>query len=153
MREHPKVIKITLGKHEVLINRADIKNIDIYNLSISTDGYVVIGKKTQLHRKITNCPDNMEVDHINRNPLDNRRENLRVCTHSQNCMNRPKQSNNTTGYKGVTYRKRDRRYEAQIKAKGKKYWLGSFTTAEEASQAYKEAATRHHGQFMNKEDA
>ena len=59
-----------------------------------------------MHREITNAPKGMEVDHINGNPLDNRKENLRICTNQQNAMNRGKRSDNTSGYKGVSYKKK-----------------------------------------------
>ena len=55
-----------------------------------------------MHRQLTNAPPGMDVDHINGNPLDNRRENLRVCSHADNQKNTNRRSRNKSGYKGVT---------------------------------------------------
>ena len=92
-------------------------------------------------------PNGKDVDHINRNPLDNRRENLRICTHQQNQYNRTKQSNNTSGFKGVSFNKEKQKFEARIGIDGKSKFLGYFDTAEKASECYKQAALKHHGDF------
>ena len=105
------------------------------------------GIKYFLHRMLINAPKDMHVDHINRNTLDNRKSNLRLCTFTENMRNRPKYATNTTGYRGVTYHKRDKMYQAQIKVNGKRLFLGYFTTAEEAHEAYKEASRLYHGDF------
>lgn len=89
------------------------------------------------------------VDHIDGNPLNNRRTNLRVATDSQNKMNRGKQKDNTTGYKGVTYKSDRRKWVAQIKKDRKNYYLGGFNTPEEAYAAYCAKAKELHGEFCN----
>lgn len=88
-------------------------------------------------------------DHINGNGLDNRRENLRLATRSQNSINRGKQSNNKSGYKGVSWNKRDKRWTAQITINKHIINLGGFDTPEQAYEAYKEAAKQYHGTFAN----
>lgn len=88
-----------------------------------------------------------EVDHINGDILDNRWENLRIATHSQNGKNRGAPSNNTSGYKGVSFHRKNGKWRAAIHSEGKKYHLGYFNSAELASQAYEEAAKIHHGNF------
>lgn len=85
------------------------------------------------------------VDHINGNGLDNRRENLRVATASQNSLNRGKQSNNKTGFKGV--HKGRKGFRAQIKINGKMVRLGDFDTPEEAYSAYCKKALEAYGEF------
>lgn len=100
-----------------------------------------------LHRLIIEAKKGEIVDHINGNSLDNRKRNLRIVTNSQNLMNRGKQSNNTTGYCGVTLDKRDGIYNAQIKKRGIRFHLGRFRTAKEAALAYNKAAVKLHGQF------
>lgn len=77
-----------------------------------------------------------EVDHKNMDRADNRFENLREATVSQNRMNRTVHRNNKSGYKGVCLDKRNGRYIAYIKRNRKSYFLGSFNTAVEAHEAY-----------------
>lgn len=90
-----------------------------------------------------------EVDHINGDGLDNRRENLRIATSSQNKANTPKYKNNTSGYKGVTFNKPLGKWTARIQFKKVYYHLGVFDTPEEGHQAYCAAAERLHGEFAN----
>lgn len=101
-----------------------------------------------MHRVIMSAPDELVVDHINGNPLDNRKENLRLCTKSQNGFNRGFQKNNTSGYKGVYYLKDTGRWKAMITAEGKNYNLGCFQTPNEAYEAYCAAAKQLHGEFV-----
>lgn len=85
------------------------------------------------------------VDHIDLDGLNNRRGNLRLANGSQNQHNRGKQSNNTTGFKGVF--KNGKGYMARIRVKGKKMYLGTYATPELAARAYDEAAAKYHGEF------
>lgn len=92
------------------------------------------------------------VDHINGNPLDNRRCNLRVCTHTQNMQNMGKFTDNThSQYKGVSYlvntQKRRKRWLAYIEVNKKRKYLGYFHTEEDAAIAYNLAAKEHYGEF------
>lgn len=89
------------------------------------------------------------IDHINGKKLDNRIINLREASRSQNQSNRPKQKNNTSGFKGVT-RHRDG-WMAKIKLNGKTHYVGTFKTPEEASAAYAAAAKTIHGDFARVE--
>lgn len=100
----------------------------------------------QMHRFILGVSGRLLVDHKNGDGLDNRKQNLRCATNAQNLCNRGKNSNNTTGYKGVSYYRRTGRYAANIGA-GHKRFLGYFDTAEEAHKAYSEAAYKLHGDF------
>lgn len=87
------------------------------------------------------------VDHINRDPKDNRIANLRQVTNSQNQMNRGVQSNSTTGLKGVYWVKSHGLYRAQIKRQGKINYLGYFTDKYDAYSAYTKAADTLHKEF------
>lgn len=89
----------------------------------------------------------LPIDHINMDRKDNRISNLRLATVSENNINRPKQSNNTTGFKGVTFNKRTGKFAAKITFKKVTKCLGCFKTAEEAARAYQLAAKELHGEF------
>ena len=91
------------------------------------------------------------VDHINGDSLDNRIDNLRLVTESENSKNRKKGNNNTTGFKGV-YQNKDGSISARIDVNGKNKYLGSFKTVELAAKAYKEASIKYHGEFRRVED-
>lgn len=119
---------------------------------VYTNGYNQLGnkKKLMIHRIIMNIQDpNIKIDHINSNSLDNRQCNLRICGHSQNSRNRILNKNNTTGYKGIFYRKSKNWWESHIKYNTKKIHLGVFKTKEEAAEAYNQAAVKYFGEFAN----
>lgn len=92
-----------------------------------------------------------DIDHANGNRLDNDPDNLRIATPSQNGANKRLGSNNTSGFKGVSYCKSRGNYEARLKVNGKNFALGRFKTPEEAHEAYKTAAIEHHGEFSRTE--
>jgi hypothetical protein len=87
-----------------------------------------------------------DIDHKNHNRSDNRIDNLRLATKSQNNANAPLQSNNSTGFKGVSWNKRDKKYIASIKFRGKTV-RKSCGTAEEAARIYDYCARRLFGEF------
>ncbi len=100
-----------------------------------------------MHRVIANAPDDMLVDHRDQHTLDNRRANLRLATRSQNQHNRAINANNTSGFKGVHYRKDAGKFAATIYLNGRPRYLGLHVSAESAYEAYCEAAIRLHGEF------
>lgn len=100
-----------------------------------------------LHRFIAGASEGQEVDHINGNVFDNRKSNLRICTHAENQRNTKRKSTNTSGYKGVSYDKRRGKWRARITLNGKEKWIGSFDTAIEAADAYRKASRNIHGEF------
>lgn len=104
-------------------------------------------KGLRMHRLITNAPDGMDVDHINGDKLDNRCSNLRICTRQQNCWNVPTPRHNTSGYKGVQWRKDRQKWIAVIRVDNNLKRVGSFDTPQEASLAYQEAAKKYFGEF------
>jgi len=153
----------THGVHTILYDDGDADKIEPYSWSIMKGhGNYYYAKRNLprradgsrpapllLHRELTECPKGMMVDHVNGNGLDNRRENLRICTMSQNMMNRDKTSQNSTGFKGV-YKTGDSKlnpYSAKIQKDKKVYCLGHYKTAEEAARVRDRKAIELHGKF------
>lgn len=89
------------------------------------------------------------IDHKDHNKSNDQWENLRLATVQQNGFNRGKQKNNTSGYKGVSYLKGRKRWEAKIMVSGKTFHLGKYLTAVEAARAYQQAALALHGEFAS----
>ena len=99
-----------------------------------------------MHRQILHLTSpNILVDHINGNGLDNRRENLRICTHSQNCRNRRISSINKCGVKGVT--KYKDQWKATIFINKKQCHLGYYDNKRDAGKAYDKKAKEVYGEF------
>lgn len=94
-------------------------------------------------------PYPLEIDHIDRNPINNHPSNLRLADRSQNASNKGIQSNNTSGYRGVTYCKRTKKWMAQIGLHQKTIFLGRFKNKEDAFNARKEAQVKLHGEFSS----
>lgn len=89
----------------------------------------------------------MQIDHINAIKSDNRISNLRLCSHSQNQANKALQRNNKSGYKGVHWNKKARKWVSRICIDGKKVDLGFFDKPEEGSIVYNQAADKYFGEF------
>src|SRR5260221_12152321 len=118
-------------------------------------------KTIRLHRVIIErilegpIPEECVIDHINGNPLDNRRENLRLATFAQNAYNSEKQGNGNNPYKGVSLCNdewRVKKWTAQICINGEHIRLGHFHTAKEAALAYNEAAIKYQGEYAKLND-
>lgn len=107
-------------------------------------------KVISMHRVIMNTPIGMYTDHINHNTLDNRKENLRICTPSQNHMNQRK-FRGKSKYKGVFWQKDCpiNPWGAIIRINKKGIYLGSFPSEERAARAYDEAAILNFKEFAS----
>ncbi len=104
--------------------------------------------KTQLlHRLIMNPPADMVVDHIDRNPLNNSRENLRICTNRENSCNRAPKPGKSSLFKGVYWDKWVNKWTANISYQKKTKYLGAFDNEQLAAHAYNKAAVVIHGEF------
>lgn len=102
--------------------------------------------RTAMHHDIIGRIDGLEVDHINGNRADNRRENLRFATHSQNMANKIMRQG-TSKYKGVCWNKKDKVWIASVEKDGKYYHAGSYHNEEEAAIAYNKKAWEIFGEF------
>lgn len=100
-----------------------------------------------MHRVILDAKKGELVDHVNGNTLDNRKENLRICTYSQNNINRRKERMSTSRFKGVSWDARTKTWKASVTINRKTKWLGRFQTEVEAALAYDAAAKQIHGEF------
>jgi hypothetical protein len=103
--------------------------------------------KIYLHRFIIDAPDNFLVDHASGNTLDNRKKNLRLCNKSENTSNSKIYKNNTSGYKGVSYRREKNKWQAKITINYKQKHLGYYNSLEVAYDAYCKASIKYHGEF------
>ncbi len=153
------------AKVGVIIDREVASLFDQYTWTGSDNGNGIIyvhrrtrksegGKprKIYLHTFIANPPSDKVVDHINGDPLDNRKSNLRAVTRGQNNMNRGSNrthrgKSTTSSYKGVSWDKRRSRWVSNIGHNYKRIYLGCFDLAEDAARAYDIKAQELHGEF------
>lgn len=133
------------GKYAI-VDDEDYYRFCSISWSVNNSGYVTgvikVGKSSSLHSAILETDS--EIDHINGNKLDNRRCNLRVCTRSQNNMNKSKSKYK---YKGVFPNKKGNRWRTQITLHRKTYCLGTFDNQEDAAEAYNKKALELFGEF------
>lgn len=118
-----------------------------------TKGYLqgwIDGKTQYLHiivAKRMGLDPSKQVDHIDRSPLNNHESNLREATISQNRVNSKIRSDNTSGYIGVSWHKKTKKWQASICFKGKRIYLGLFNDKKDAACAYDKTALKHFGEF------
>lgn len=146
-------ISITQGEY-ALVDDEDFEYVNQFKWQYHYKGYAesTFGKspnrkKVKMHRLIINAPDHLQVDHINGNKLDNRKSNLRLCTNSENQRNTGKKSTNTSGYKGVSWKKSSNKFAAQIQVDHKNKHIGYFRDPVDAAKAYNQKAIEYFGEF------
>ena len=142
------------NKQSFIINTIDLAVVKRYQWWIDQKGYVktkINGKGEYLSRLIMHVEHlgrDLFVDHISGDTRDNRRSNLRVCKQADNAKNRRLSKTNKTGFKGVSYHSKLKKYRADIRSDEKKtIYLGCFETALQAAEAYDLAAHNLHRQF------
>ncbi len=104
-------------------------------------------KHFYMHRQIMNTPTGFDTDHINGDKLDNRRENLRISSRSQNNANMSKLSNNTSGFRGVSWDRRAKKWQARLNKDSQLVYCARFDTKEAAARAYNQKSLELHGEF------
>lgn len=129
----------------IYADAADYDKLSKHSWCISKTGYPVanIGHRTvKLHRYLLDIPTGMVCDHINNNPLDNRRCNLRICTSQENARNRA----SSASFHGVR-KTLAGNYSVRITRDRKEIYIGTFKTYEEAVEARLRAEDLYHGEF------
>lgn len=117
------------------------------------DGYAVRmahgkpRKTIRMHREILSTPQNMQCDHIDGNTLNNQIDNLRICTNAENQHNSQKRKTNKSGYKGVSWIRREEKWVAQIETNGRGKTLGYFDNPMDAAREYDRVAKKLFGEF------
>ncbi len=147
-------IGYTFKGEEFYFDLEDYDKIKDYCWFMDNNGYIVAKirgskKYTRLHRVVLNCVKYTPVDHKSGKDTrnDNRKSNLRICTYSQNGMNRNTLSNNTSGVSGVTWHKQKNKWQAYITVNKRQIHLGYFDKFEDAVKARKEAEEKYFGEF------
>ena len=150
--DHAEIVMYNKQHEETgraIIDLDDVDKVRGYKWSLRKTGYVISGGGMFLHRLIMNPPDNMVIDHINHNPLDNRKENLRICTQQQNSMNKSKCINNTSGITGVYFDKRRNKWMTYITYNNRRIFLGYFNTKGDAIETRRAAEIKYFGDYRN----
>lgn len=147
---------VCLRGEKALVDDQDFDVLNLYSWRLS-HGYVVRSegntrkkgsyKTFYMHRVIMKPNNGQIIDHINMNTLDNRRENLRFCTKTENGRNSAVRKNNILGTKGIYYDLSRRKYRTSISVNKKQIFIGRFNTVEEAIIAYKSAVTMYFKDF------
>lgn len=153
------MIGYTSAGDKFYFDKSDLNLIKLFCWSKTHNGYLKAydarkqdgNNLVLMHRLIMNPNNwdhnNNEVDHINGVRWDNRRSNLRIVTHSENMRNVGRRSDNSSGYKGVSYNKRDNLWSVNIRVDGKQH-SECYHTKEEAIAARKQLEKEHYGDFV-----
>lgn len=140
-----------------LVDDDDYNRLLTYRWWINPQGYVWTRDYTNgwrnpknilLHRLLMSAPRNLTVDHIDRNPLNNQKVNLRLATYSEQNMNTKTRSDNTSGHRGVYWEKRRNCWRVCIHNNNKQIHIGQFKVKQDAIDAYEKRAREIYGKFI-----
>jgi len=147
-----KLIPLTQGKFAI-VDAEDYNRLAKYKWSCQKDRNNYYASRANgntrifMHREIMKAPKGLQVDHINRNGLNNRKSNLRLCTHAENVHNSRPMRNGSSQYKGVCWHKCKKKWCVSISKSGKRTYLGHFDDEMEAGVAYDRKAEELFGEF------
>lgn len=139
-----------------IIDASDFTEVSQHNWFEERNGYPSYNtsrkspegrRRVTLHRFLMKPQVGVDIDHISGDRLDNRRCNLRVCSHQENMFNQKTRNTNSSGFNGVSFQKSAGKYAAYINQNEKKYHLGLFDTAEEAAAVRDKAAAKLYREF------
>lgn len=148
-------VRLSNTDREMLCDPDDWERLKSYCWFLAKSGYAMTNVpdgdvvKPAFHANVLKCSDGFLRDHINRDRLDNRKENLRAVSPTVNVRNASLSKNNTTGYTGVTVSRNRKKYVAQISVNYKNVYLGRFDTAEEAYEARLRAEEKYFGEIYS----
>lgn len=148
-----KKILLTKGKF-AFVDDEDFGFLNRFVWKFTSEGYAVTTftvspgerKEISMHRFIMNPYTSLTIDHVNNEKADNRKENLRVATRQQQCFNRAARGK-TSRYKGISFRKKEKKWEVRICKDGKVKNLGMYFSEEEAATIYAAEAKKLFGDF------
>lgn len=151
-----KKIPLTQGKFAIVDDEdyAELSKHKWYALKVDKTWYAYRGARmpnnkmalVAMHRQILNAPKGSEVDHMNHNGLNNKRDNIQICSKGQNQANQNMRGG-TSVFKGVYWHKSREEWRAQIKHNRKNICLGSFSNEVDAAKAYDKKAKELFGEF------
>ena len=153
--DHAEVVlynKKCREKGRAIIDIEDVVTIQEYKWGLNSNGYVetYINDKCYRIQHIimgVKASQKRQTDHKDRNKLNNRKSNLRICTSAENAMNRGPAKKNTSGFKGVSWNNREKVWRSAIVINGKQKSLGSFKDKVEAATTYNIGAIKYHKEF------
>ena len=135
-----------------IIDAEDVERVNGYKWHMNGQGYAATrpkGEIIKLQHLITNVSANYnnQIDHKDRDRLNNRKSNFRFCTQADNAKNSTMPTNNTSGFKGVSWLKNNKKWRARITLDNELISLGLFKDILNAARAYNKAALKYHGEF------
>lgn len=142
--KNDKYIEIICKDKKIIIDEEDYKKINFCKWFVNKNGYGCNSKGILLHRIIMGAKKQQLVDHINRNTLDNRKNNLRFVNRSQNSQNRK--------CKGISYDKSRKKWQVSITVNKKRYNLGRYEDEEKALEVRRNAEIKYQGEYRAKDE-
>jgi len=160
-----KTIKLTQGKY-TLVDDEEFDKLNQYKwhaekapytyYAVRSVGSHAARKRIRMSRFIMNAPEKMYVDHINHDGLDNRKENLRICTHAENSRNKKSHIDGSSEYLGVSHRRYfkkngnySERWVTEIMFCNKRIYIGRYRNEIDAALSYNQKAVELFGEFAN----